>query len=114
MIATSPSSATCIAPSGTGSKLRVKDRLERARTWPSRSNTIASVRPRNAAWVEASRVERQLHRVAVEVIGHRQRVGANRLLVLVQIGFGDGERIRDRGANPVAEPRLHAIAEEQV
>ena len=60
------------------------------------------------------RVERQLHGVAVEIVRHRQNIGTDRLLMFVQIGFSDGQRFGDCGTHSVAEPRLHAKAEEQI
>ena len=51
---------------------------------------------------------------AVEVAGHCHRIGADRLLVLADIGVGDRDRFRDRGAHLVAEPGFDAEAEEQV
>ena len=63
-----------------------------ARSWPGRVSRLA--------------------RLAVEVGRHRQRVGADHLLVLLQIGLGDGQRIVERVADPLAEPGLEAELEE--
>ena len=64
--------------------------------------------------LQALGVERQGHSITVEVVGHRQDIGADRLLMLVQISFSDGQRFGNRGTHPFAEPRLHAKAEEKI
>ncbi len=64
--------------------------------------------------VEALRIDAEDCGVAVEIARHADDVGADRLLVLVQIGLGDGERFRQRGAHALAEPRLDAEAEQHV
>ena len=64
--------------------------------------------------IEARGIDAEEAGVAVEIARHAGDVGADRLLVLVQIGFGDGKRFRKRRAHPLAEPRLHAEGEQQV
>ncbi len=65
-------------------------------------------------WREVLRIELKRGGRAVEVGGHRQRVGADRLLVLLDVGVGHRDRFGDRGAHLIAEPVFDAGAEEQV
>ena len=57
-----------------------------------------------------------LHRqqaLATKVVPHGQDVGADVLLMLVQIGLGHGEGLLQRRAHPLAEPRLDTEIEKQ-
>ena len=51
--------------------------------------------------------------LAIEVGRHRQRVGADVLLVLLQIGLGDRQGVVERVLDPLAEPVLQARAQEE-
>ena len=51
--------------------------------------------------------------VAVEVRRHRDRVGADVLLVLLEVGLGHRQRVLERGPHPVAEPVLEARVQEE-
>jgi len=65
----------------------------------SRETRNGQCYPRPTAYKNEG-VKRQLHRIAtIEVVGHRQPRGADRLLVPVQVGFGDRQRSGDRGRN---------------
>src|SRR3546814_10459215 len=48
---------------------------------------------------------------AVQHLGDGERVGGDRLLVLVQVGSGDRTGVLDGGGNPFAEPELEAEVE---
>ena len=62
---------------------------------------------------EAPLVAGQDRRFAVEVGGHGEGIGADVLLVLVQVGGGHHVRGFERRAHPFAEPGLNAEVEEQ-
>ena len=63
--------------------------------------------------VELLAVEGQQRPLALEIAGHGERLVAQMLLMLLQIGLGDDLGIRDRGADLVAEPGIDAEVEEQ-
>ena len=62
---------------------------------------------------EPRRVANQGKRLPVQVRGHRQRVGANELTVLVGVRPGDDQGVGNRLSDGVAEPGLDAEIEEQ-
>ena len=62
--------------------------------------------------LEHRRRAEQRRPLAIEVRGHRQRVGADHLLVLLEIGARDVERGGQRPADPLAEPGLEPEMEE--
>ena len=49
----------------------------------------------------------------VDVIGHRQRVGLDHLLMFLEVGFGDRLGFLERRPDPLAEPGLDAGIEKQ-
>ena len=63
--------------------------------------------------VERRRVAHQRRRLAVEVVGHGEGLGADALPMLAQIGLRHRARSLDGGAHPLAEPGLDAEVEEQ-
>ena len=63
---------------------------------------------------EALRIEAEEIGVAVEIIRHADDIGANRLLMLVEIGFSDSERTGDSVMDGLAEPGLHAEVKEKI
>ena len=62
---------------------------------------------------QALKVQAQAVALAVEIGRHRQGVGADVLLVLLEIGLGDVERVLEGAADAVAEPGLEARAQEE-
>ena len=63
--------------------------------------------------IEQLRIAHQGGRLPIEIVGHRECLGADALPVLAEIGLGDRARRLDGGAHPLAEPRLDAEIEEQ-
>src|SRR5271156_5442951 len=110
-IATSPLAALRTMSAGIGAFSMLKVRPERASTRPVPSNTIASLSERFSicSWSvrpEPLGIAEQQGAVAVDRRRDHQYVGADGLLMLVQIGLGDRGRVADRGADALVEPTL--------
>ncbi len=52
------------------------------------------------------------HAGAAEVVGHRQRVGTDRVAMLGEVALAGLQRLVQRGAHAVVEPGLDAVVEE--
>ena len=65
-------------------------------------------------FVKALRVEAEKIGVAVKIVRHADDIGTDGLLMLVEIGLGDRERAGNGGVDALAEPGLHAEAEQQI
>ena len=72
----------------------------------------AQRRLRRENLAEASRITHQRRRVAVQVVGHGEGVGANTLPVFMKVGAGHLLGLVERRAHPLVEPGFDAQVEE--